>query len=375
MVKLSTKNKLKRKDKFKEVKKGIIPMNKCPEFIKKNWDNFIMADNGICQFKNNTFDKIYEIKKEDNIGMSKELFSLLRKYDINFRLYNINCKEYLRIFFNTHSIDDVWVECDNIEKIIFKEFKDIGINITSINNSDRLRIAHEFITEKRPVIENYIDNNQVLNWKRDLEIDLVVKEHYGLLECNNNNKKYIMFFINKFSNKIVNFIDELQEKINIKGIMYDVFPVSDKEIKLFIESNYIGYENLLYEMQKQEPALYNVYVGNSETESRYFSLFGITFLCNVETTEELQIIKMLSDRYDVGIKFFHINVIDCFKEFCSIGILKYSQTRCIKSSELCELFNNDDIERSEMSAIFDNPINLNDISFEFDIQEEGKLYE
>lgn len=334
ILKKNKNKKLKRKDRFKEIKKGVIPMSNTPAFLKKVWGTSVAADNGIFQSSNNLFDRMYKVKINDRKTSQQEIFNIFRNYDIRFKISYLDEDIYICFLFDKKSIEDVWVECDAVEKKLLLELNANGIELIPLNLQERLKTVHRFVTEKEPMIANYTDPAHILDWKEDLELSSF-SENEGIME--HQSHKYIIFFISSFSDKTNNFIEELREQKIIKSIAYDISPVSDRAVKAFFDSNYMGCENILYNIKKNEPELYDVYTNDSENDSRYFSLVSISFLCNIETTSELERIKMLVDRYSLGIKFCHQNIVRYFKSFCCMCEWNYNQARCIKSKEAAKL--------------------------------------
>ena len=67
----------------------------------------------------------------------------------------------------------------------------------------------------------------------------------------------------------------------VKQIVTQFDPVSDMAVQAFFKKNYMGTENLLEDMIRNNPHVYDIYAKEVKDDSRYFTMCGVMFLVNV----------------------------------------------------------------------------------------------
>lgn len=323
------KKKLSRKDKFKPLKKELIPMSTTPLFLKNTYEISIMTDSGLFQVEDGVFSKLYRLEIGDTSVKAQEVFTILRGYDCKYRIYHFQDNIYLSILFNSEKAD-VWVACNDLYKNMSSKFSELSISVEDIDANERMKIIHGLIldNENLPFYKSYMDNDFILDWKEDFELSSLREEIDYFFK---KDDKYKIFYIREFSDNISKFISEISEMEDIKGIITQFDPVSDRAVQAFFKKNYMGTDNLLENMLRNNPDVYNIYTQEIKDDSRYFTMCGVIFLARVNDPEVEEKINFSAERYDIEVSYFHVNMIDIYKEFLPVGKWQLSESRVVTS--------------------------------------------
>lgn len=323
------KKKLSRKDKFKPLKKELIPMSTTPLFLKNTYEISIMTDSGLFQVEDGVFSKLYRLEIGDTSVKAQEVFTILRGYDCKYRIYHFQDNIYLSILFNSEKAD-VWVACNDLYKNMSSQFSELSISVEDIDANERMKIIHGLIldNENLPFYKSYMDNDFILDWKEDFELSSLREEIDYFFK---KDDKYKIFYIREFSDNISKFISEISEMEDIKGIITQFDPVSDRAVQAFFKKNYMGTDNLLENMLRNNPDVYNIYTQEIKDDSRYFTMCGVIFLARVNDPEVEEKINFSAERYDIEVSYFHVNMIDIYKEFLPVGKWQLSESRVVTS--------------------------------------------
>lgn len=323
------KKKLSRKDKFKPLKKELIPMSTTPLFLKNTYEISIMTDSGLFQVEDGVFSKLYRLEIGDTSVKAQEVFTILRGYDCKYRIYHFQDNIYLSILFNSEKAD-VWVACNDLYKNMSSQFSELSISVEDIDANERMKIIHGLIldNENLPFYKSYMDNDFILDWKEDFELSSLREEIDYFFK---KDDKYKIFYIREFSDNISKFISEISEMEDIKGIITQFDPVSDRAVQAFFKKNYMGTDNLLENMLRNNPDVYSIYTQEIKDDSRYFTMCGVIFLARVNDPEVEEKINFSAERYDIEVSYFHVNMIDIYKEFLPVGKWQLSESRVVTS--------------------------------------------
>lgn len=335
-MKKNKKKKLSRKDRFKEMKKEAIPMCSTPLFLKNAYEISIMTDSGLFQIEDGVFSKLYKLEFGDRSVKADDVFKILRGYDCKFRIYYIKKDIYLNILLKADKAD-VWVTCGELYKNMSMQLSELAITVRDINTDERMKFVHGLIldNENLPFDKSYMDNEFVLNWKDDFEL-INLKEEIGYFYKQND--QYKVFYVREFSDKISEFISDISEIEDVKEIISQFDPVSDKAVQAFFKKNYMGTDNLLENIQKNNADLYNVFTQEIKDDSKHFTMCGVMFLVKVDNPEVEEKINFSASRYDIEIAYFHIKMLDMYKEFLPIGKWHLSESRNVPSDFAGKIF-------------------------------------
>jgi hypothetical protein len=210
------------------------------------------------------------------------------------------------------------------------QFSELSISVEDIDANERMKIIHGLIldNENLPFYKSYMDNDFILDWKEDFELSSLREEIDYFFK---KDDKYKIFYIREFSDNISKFISEISEMEDIKGIITQFDPVSDRAVQAFFKKNYMGTDNLLENMLRNNPDVYSIYTQEIKDDSRYFTMCGVIFLARVNDPEVEEKINFSAERYDIEVSYFHVNMIDIYKEFLPVGKWQLSESRVVTS--------------------------------------------
>lgn len=124
----------------------------------------------------------------------------------------------------------------------------------------------------------------------------------------------------------------------VKQIVTQFDPVSDMAVQAFFKKNYMGTENLLEDMIRNNPHVYDIYAKEVKDDSRYFTMCGVMFLVNVNDPDTESRIFFSANRYDVDISYFHVQLLDLYKELLPFGRWNISESRNMNSDTASKMF-------------------------------------
>lgn len=335
-MKKNTKKKLSRKDKFKELKKEAIPMSSAPLFLKKTYGINTISESGLFQVGDGgVFSKLYRLEIRDSTVKAQDVFTILREYDFKFRIYYIHDEIYLNILCVSDK-SDAWVSCDELFKDMKNKFFDFSISIEDIEADERMKIVHGLIlnNENLPFGSSYLDNKSILDWKEDFELTGLKEEIDCLKKADDS---YKIFYVREFSDKVSEFISEILLMEDVEEVITQFEPVSDKAVQAFFKYNYMGAENLLEDMAKKNPKVFDIYTKKIKDDSRHFTMCGAMFLVKNNNPDVEEKIKFSASRYDIEISYFHVRLLDAYKEFLPIGSWVLSELRNVSSERASKL--------------------------------------
>lgn len=284
-MKREKKKKLNKKDRFKEVKKAPVPMHSAPLFIKNIYGIETITDSGIFQVGENIFSKLYRISISDPSVKAHDVFQVFRGYDFKFRIYYINEEIYLNVLFTSEK-DNAWVTCDELYKNMCSNLAEYSVMLEDIKANERFKLVHSIILDNAdlPFNISYFDNTTVLDWKDTFELS-GLEENVDIFK--KKDSEYKIFYVREFSPKITDFIREIFDMREVKQIVTQFDPVSDMAVQAFFKKNYMGTENLLEDMIRNNPHVYDIYAKKVKDDSRYFTMCGVMFLVNVNDPDTI----------------------------------------------------------------------------------------
>ena len=335
-MKREKKKKLNKKDRFKEVKKAPVPMHSAPLFIKNIYGIETITDSGIFQVGENIFSKLYRISISDPSVKAHDVFQVFRGYDFKFRIYYINEEIYLNVLFTSEK-DNAWGTCDDLYKNMCSNLAEYSVMLEDIKANERFKLVHSIILDNAdlPFNISYFDNTTVLDWKDTFELS-GLEESVDIFK--KKDSEYKIFYVREFSPKITDFIREIFDMREVKQIVTQFDPVSDMAVQAFFKKNYMGTENLLEDMIRNNPHVYDIYAKEVKDDSRYFTMCGVMFLVNVNDPDTESRIFFSANRYDVDISYFHVQLLDLYKELLPFGRWNISESRNMNSDTASKMF-------------------------------------
>ena len=337
--------KVRRKDKFKAIKKAIVPAYIAPQFIEKKYGIKRVSESGVFVLEEHLANKFYTVNCQD-MKDKQAVFDVLRSYDFQYRFYYYKTDTYLLIQINTDENQDASFDFDAIEKAMFDKLAGLGIDLTPVNLEDRLRHIHQFIIKDKPDSNNNIMDyvHNVAAWKLDFELDDFVLNMDSLEVAD---KAYRAFYFIRFGDDVTEMLQELYKIENVECIMVEQDGISDSYLFEFFNNNYMGCNNELRKLKKTDPALNEILTDPAMRDTRSYSMVGINVLYSVvgsgsdeiDTVKEK--IKFIIDRYDAAVYDYSGMMAAGFLEFAPFGIWNVSESRIVKNAESykCLLFN------------------------------------
>lgn len=231
----------------------------------------VMYENGIINFAGR-YSIVYEIKKENN--NIPYIFDLLRFYDIHFKIIkdNENKKTYLEFTSLYNSTEEAEEDLGILEEDLKKHLEEKGFFIKRLTINSRM----ELIQRMAAAGTNFINTNNYMQeggWLEDILMEKAEEKNNSLI-FGKEKKKYLkLYFLKEPENE-----DKIIKKIKLLCI-YEIFeavPVSDYEIKLFLNSSYLGLERILSKPEIKASAVLPILEENSKNKnSRSFTLCGL----------------------------------------------------------------------------------------------------
>lgn len=354
----SKKVKVRKKDKFKAIKKAIVPVYIAPEFLEKKYSIKQVSESGVFVLENHLSNKLYTVNCQD-MKDKQAVFDILRSYDFKYRFYYYETATHLLIQINTDGNQDALFDFDAIEKDMFKKLAGLDIVLTPVNLEDRLRQIHQFIIKDKPNSNNNIMDyvHNVAAWKPDFELDDFILNLDSLEVAD---KTYRAFYFIRFGDDVTEMLQELRKIENIECIMIEQDGISDNYLYEFFSNNYMGCNNELRKLKKMDPALYEILTDPAMRDTRSYSMVGINVLYSVSGSDEIDTVKekirFIIDRYDAAVYDYSGMMAVGFLEFAPFGVLNVSESRVVKNAESCKclLFNCCDVseDKSELNKFF-----------------------
>lgn len=354
----SKKVKVRKKDKFKAIKKAIVPVYIAPQFLEKKYSIKQVSESGVFVLENHLSNKLYTVNCQD-MKDKQAVFDILRSYDFKYRFYYYETATHLLIQINTDENQDALFDFDSIEKDMFKKLAGLDIVLTPVNLEDRLRQIHQFIIKDKPNSNNNIMDyvHNVAAWKPDFELDDFILNLDSLEVAD---KTYRAFYFIRFGDDVTEMLQELRKIENIECIMIEQDGISDNYLYEFFSNNYMGCNNELRKLKKMDPALYEILTDPAMRDTRSYSMVGINVLYSVSGSDEIDTVKekirFIIDRYDAAVYDYSGMMAVGFLEFAPFGVLNVSESRVVKNAESCKclLFNCCDVseDKSELNKFF-----------------------
>lgn len=220
----------------------------------------------------NSYSIMYEIEK---ISGEADIFSLLRFYDVRFKIlmdltenkkYIIVCADYDN---NAQADNDMNILCNDIVKNI--NLMNCSLRLVQLN--ERMRIIHKMSMGGMYInTDNYTKSG---DWVKEISLVSCKDKAGHLLWVNSDSedisKKVISHINVYYSAKVIEDIC----KLNAEYIYFDFADISDNAAGLFINSNYIGLEELELEIKEKNEKLYEVIYGGKKDNKKNFVLAGL----------------------------------------------------------------------------------------------------
>lgn len=354
------------KPKGKEKKENATPIFRTPHFLEKQYHICMVTENGIFILKNHSCTILYKIIQDSgsNTGVEIPFFEVLRSYDFEYRFFYYGIEEiYLEVLIKSEN-QSKSINIERIEQMeqdmLFKLF-DCGIILKTVCLDERLRLIHKRICQYDDAADKNVMNyqNHVEVWKDDVELKSYVFDE-NILRIGDYQIK--MAFVREFSKTpIKECVQQLLSIEDMECVMIQYSPVKDETLKAFFNSNYMGCDNELRELQTKNPMLYKILSGNTLSDTRAYCFMGIHLLY----TQKNSIDRMTSnqelnnahikeqfdfgiDRYGAKISDYQTNALDTLKEFIPLGKWNYHQ---------CRLFLDEDIKNT-IPVANQNPLGI-----------------
>lgn len=211
--------KVRKKDKFKAIKKAIVPVYIAPQFLEKKYSIKQVSESGVFVLENHLSNKLYTVNCQD-MKDKQAVFDILRSYDFKYRFYYYETAIHLLIQINTDENQDASFDFDAIEKDMFKKLAGLDIVLTPVNLEDRLRQIHQFIIKDKPNSNNNIMDyvHNVAAWKPDFELEDFILNLDSLEVAD---KTYRAFYFIRFGDDVTEMLQELRKIENIECIMIE----------------------------------------------------------------------------------------------------------------------------------------------------------
>ena len=327
--------KLKRKDKFKR-KRGKVECSSTPNFLSTLYGINAVTQSGIFQTVED-FNKVYKVVIDATKVNRNAAYMTMRNYDLTYRIYYIKNDVYMMIYLpaeKNKKMYEIDLEFTNLEKDMFAKLKQTGIYLSNVPFEERMKLVHDFITDKETTVLDYYKN--ILSWKNDFEMkSFKNKENKQLLRYTNESETpdriYGMLFIKKVDSE---YIQDLVEAVsNIDGVAelsFEYQAVEDQAIGEFIRQNYLDCDRELNKIGNSD--LLDVYNGKvTDEDKRRFCMTGLYILLKAETEVDYAAAEKALDfilkRFDGKYEYCYGDAKKMFIDFIPFTMKYTCQTR------------------------------------------------
>lgn len=360
--------KLKRKDKFKR-KRGKVECSRTPSFLNTLYGVTAVTQSGIFQTVED-FSKVYKVVVDATKVDRHAAYMIMRNYDIVYRFYYIKNDVYMMIYLpaeKNKKMYDFDLEFTNLEKDMFAKLKQTGIYLSNVPFEERMKLIHDFITDKETTVLDYYKN--ILSWKNDFEMkSFKTKENKQLLRYADDSEEpdriYGMLFIKKVDSE---YVQDLVEAVsNIDGVAelsFEFQAVADQAVGEFIRQNYLDCERELNKIG--DPDLLDVYRGKvTDEDKRRFCMTGIYILLKAETEVDYSAAEKALDfilkRFDAKYEYCYGDAKKMFIDFVPFTMKYTCQTRLNNNHDAEIYFLPGYINDNNISNVVDEPVTLVD---------------
>lgn len=273
------KKKVPRKDRFKLQKKKKYAISTAPAFINRKYGISEVSATGAFKTNNQIYSKLYTVTL-DEFCKQHEAFSVLREYNIAFRIYYVDESIYMMLKIKEEKLESACEVIDKIEADMITKLAELGIKLVSVGANERFDIAYRYIkaglTNKNINVGNYFED--IIEWMSDFELkEYIESDENAELEA--ETEHYKMLYLTRLPNQIEEFLVDLSNLEALREIMFDFEAVKDQAVARFVEMNYMGYENELSKLKKSNPEVYTIYTGDStDRDTRHYCTCGISLL-------------------------------------------------------------------------------------------------
>ncbi|WP_294359710.1 hypothetical protein [uncultured Clostridium sp.] len=301
--------KVSRKDRFKKKKKSKIGVSSAPIFMTDQYGLINVTDRTF-QFKNGDTNRLYKVTISEDTD-KRNAFNVMRLYDIPFSIFYIKNSIYLMITIHGKDLDSVEEKFQEIEKHLFLNMKKNQISIDIIPFEERMRLIHicliNGLDKENINVTNYYEN--ISGWKSEF----LFQDHDGFEEkylTGDREETFRMLYIRQEKTGMDALVHELERIAAIDVIRFDYEPVPDQAVGEFFRNNYMGCERELKAVSRNNPEIYDIYIGNVDDEDkRQFTMVGVSFLIHTQSVEEMcnveKEIKFIMDRYECSYEYYY----------------------------------------------------------------------
>lgn len=330
--------KISRKDRFKKKKKSKIGASSAPIFMTDKYGLITVMDNGTFQFKNGDTNRLYKLTISEETD-KRNAFNVMRNYDIPFSIFYIQDAIYLMMTIQGKDLDSAEENFQEIEKDLFLNMKKNQISIDIILFEERMRLIHKCLInglDKENInVTNYYEN--ISGWKSEF----LFQDHDGFEEkylTGDREETFRMLYIRKVQTGIDALIHDLAKVDTIDVIKFDYEPLADQAVGEFFRNNYMGCEKELKAVSRQNPEIYDIYIGSVDDEDkRQFTMSGISILLHMRSVEEMEDtekkIKFIMDRYECRYEYYYGLMKEIFLGFIPFKSEATKQLRLVQHNK------------------------------------------
>lgn len=243
--------------------------NKAEELNFQKQTSFVnmqmIKQNGLVQY-GKKYSIYYKLQYTEH---STGLFNLMRFYDLPFRIL-IDMKDkhaYLGFSEEYDSLKQAEDDLNILEKDFLLNMPS-GYNLTRLSMSERLHLLQQISVGDSSYVNTEIFQKPG-EWINDIALKGVV-ELPEYLKFGSETANYYQISACKRPEMLLS--RKLSEEI--RYMLLDFSNLSNHAMKLFMENNYLGLDDLERSIEKN-PALYEVLFGKNEDDSRLYTLSGI----------------------------------------------------------------------------------------------------
>jgi hypothetical protein len=332
------------KDKFKQINKMEELLYSCPKFLC-DIGIFKVSESGIFQNYGKKYSKCYEMNIQYELFSEQEFASVLRTYDIQYRVtFNIQSeKQFIIVWLESDNFHIAYQEFGKIEEYMNNSLSSLGLLLKPMKLQERMRLVNQVfrigMEHQDMNVMDYV--HSVSEWKEDFELkefDFLSNPYIFSV----NSRYFTMFYIERCNLKYIEKIEK-QFSDNNKCLLIckDFAPAKDEDIRASIQNNYMGLGNIISKLKRENPELYRIYNEDGKEDSRGFVFAGATYLYEIsgDISEELKKIKDIFFDKQGEIKFFSYQMNQALAIISPTGNDHLIQYRMYRSKDYGKLIN------------------------------------
>jgi hypothetical protein len=307
----------------------------CPDFLKKSDGIEKIDENGVFFLSDGSINRVYKVSYTEN---RTDIYKFMRLYGCDFRIYHTDGNIYMVMYMKAEG-EDIYDELHRVECDFMEKLDGYGIRTEALSLDERLRLVHKCVlrhsSDSNSNIMNYTDSAGT--WKNDFLMSEYEEDNMDLKNAAGG--RYKMFYLKQLPlQHVQELIQDLKKFDFVETVFVQLDSVSDEEIQLFFNANYMGCGSVLHRLERRDKKLYEILNGSMADDTRSYTMAGISFMVYTAPEEDdrkiMEQIDFTIKRYDSFYEKYSLYAKQNFRDFIPFGIRRQNQTRIVESEKV-----------------------------------------